>query len=79
MTPSGATDLAHGVRELIVGTGGESVTGFGTAAAGSQKRGNHIFGVEKLTLHPTSYDLSFVNDTTNGKTFSDSVPGTACH
>jgi hypothetical protein len=78
MTASG-TPSATGVRELIVGTGGESVTGFATTAGGSQKRGNHIFGVEKLTLHAASYDLSFVNDATNGKSFSDDVPGTPCH
>jgi hypothetical protein len=78
MTPSGALDTAHGVRELIVGTGGESVTGFGTIAPNSQKRGNHIFGVEQLVLKSTSYDLTFVNDTTN-KAFSDSLAGTACH
>jgi hypothetical protein len=74
-TPSGAAN-ANGVRELVVGTGGKSHSGFGTAtpSATSQVRNSNTFGVLKLTLHATSYDWRFVPEA--GKTFTDSGTGT---
>jgi hypothetical protein len=76
MTPSGTVDLANGVREFVVGTGGKSMYSFGpTAVPGSEVRGGG-FGVLKLTVHPTGYDWSFVPAA--GTTFNDS--GSApCH
>jgi hypothetical protein len=75
MTPSGQADAAHGVREFIVGTGGENLAPFATPEPASQTQG-HSFGVLQLTLHPTSYEWSFVPTTAGG--FTDS--GTqACH
>jgi hypothetical protein len=56
--PSGAVDTARGIRQFIVGTGGDSHAGL---------KGSHnvqftqkAFGVIKLTLHPSSYDWKFV-------------------
>jgi acid phosphatase type 7 len=70
-TPTGAAN-ASGIREFVVGTGGKSHSGFGTAtpSATSQVRNSTTFGVLKLTLHPTSYDWRFVPE--SGKTFTDS-------
>ncbi len=58
-TPTGTADNARGIREFVVGTGGEShytTTGGGL----SEAHNSATFGVLRLTLHPTSYDWSFV-------------------
>jgi len=52
----------NGIREIIVGTGGRDSQGFGTVAPNSLVRKNKIFGVMKLTLHPTGYDWAFIPD-----------------
>jgi hypothetical protein len=65
-----------GIRQISVGTGGRDSQGFGTVAANSVVRKNHIFGVMKLTLEPTSYRWEFVADPTTP--FVDSGTGT-CH
>jgi hypothetical protein len=75
-SPSGARDDAAGIREMVVGTGGAFYTGFSTIMPNSLVRGSGIFGVLKLTLHPTSYDWTFVADPTTP--FTDSGTGT-CH
>jgi acid phosphatase type 7 len=73
-TPSGAANSA-GIREFVVGTGGKSHSGFGTAtpSATSQVRNSKAYGVLKLTLHATSYDWRFVPEA--GQTFTDSGTG----
>jgi hypothetical protein len=73
--PAGQAD-ANGIREFVVGTGGANYSGFGTVAANSQARKWQVFGVAKLTLHPGSYDWSFVADPSTP--YSDSGTGT-CH
>jgi hypothetical protein len=73
--PSGVAD-ANGVRQFVVGTGGAFFTGFGTVLPNSQVRRSSVFGVMKLTLHPTSYDWSFVPDPSTP--FADSGTG-SCH
>jgi hypothetical protein len=74
MNPSGGSDAAHGIREFIVGTGGESLVGFGTILPTSEARAVS-YGVLALTLHPSSYDWRFVAET--GATL-DAGSGT-CH
>ena len=56
---AGAVDRTNGMREFIVGTGGDSIGG----APGSKnvEANKRSFGILKLTLHPTSYDWRFVN------------------
>jgi hypothetical protein len=76
MNPAGAADPARGVRQFVVGTGGDNFSGFGTVVANSQVRKTGIFGVLKLNLHPSSYDWSFVADPSTP--WSDSGTGT-CH
>jgi len=76
MTPSGGVDESRGIREFIVGTGGESAH-LPTAEIhpNSEVRGG-AFGVLKLTLKDNSYDWAFVP--VPGSSFSDSGSG-SCH
>jgi len=69
----GNVDNAHGIREFIVGSGGEdhgSLNG-GSNVEATQKG----FGVIELTLHPASYEWKFVS--TNGSVLDSGT--TACH
>ena len=75
-SPSGAADGARGIREFVVGTGGRELRPFGTVRAHSEIRNAETFGVLKLSLHPNSYEWSFVP--VAGKTFTDSGSG-QCH
>jgi hypothetical protein len=72
--PSGAR-AADGIREFVVGTGGDERRPFANIKANSQVRNATTFGVLKLTLHATSFDWKFVPQA--GKTFTDSGSG-AC-
>ena len=75
-TPTGAPDPASGIREIIVGTGGESsVTPTNLIAPNSEVRAA-TFGVLKLTLSPGAYSWKFIP--MSGLTFTDSGSGT-CH
>jgi hypothetical protein len=75
-TPGGRADPGHGIREIVVGTGGESHYGFARTKPNSQVRQSGTFGVLKLTLHPGGYDWRFVPQA--GRTFRDSGH-TPCH
>jgi hypothetical protein len=68
--PSENYDPAHGIREFVVGTGGEDLHVFTTSMPLTEIRDGTVFGVLKLTLHATSYDWQFVPVT--GQTFTDS-------
>lgn len=70
--PQNASGAASstGMAEIVVGTGGSFYTGFGTVVANSAVHKSNIFGVLKMTLRPTSYTWSFVQD--NSTPFSDS-------
>src|SRR5205085_9370357 len=59
--PSGALDLARGIRQFIVGTGGRSLYTQATPLPNSEVRESHSFGVLELTLRPASYDWRFVS------------------
>lgn len=74
--PFGVADEVYGVREIVVGTGGENLREFKVVQANSLVRSNNTFGVLALTLHPAGYDWRFVP--VAGKTFTDSGAG-ACH
>jgi chitodextrinase len=68
--PDETIDRSRGVREIIVGTGGRNVYGFGSIEPISEVRNDTTFGVLSLTLHPGSYDWRFVPVV--GETFRDS-------
>jgi acid phosphatase type 7 len=75
-TPGGVADPARGIREFVVGTGGDSLYAFLPPKPNSQVRNVDTFGVLKLTLHPASYEWEFIP--VAGETFTDS--GTdSCH
>lgn len=67
---------ANGVRQFIVGTGGESLMSLSSRLPISQASNDKTFGVLKMTLHPGSYDWQFVPIA--GSTYTDSG-STACH
>ena len=62
LAPNGTVDQRKGIREFVVGTGGDNLQRFGAPVQGSEVRSNKSFGVLKLTLHSRSYDWRFVND-----------------
>ncbi len=76
-TPTGALDNVNGIREFVVGTGGNSLYSWpGNPIANSEVRSDVNYGVIKLTLWPTSYDWEFVP--VAGGTFSDNG-NASCH
>lgn len=74
--PAGQADVHHGIREIVVGTGGKSHTPLGFAQPNSEVRNADTYGVLKLTLAPGSYAWEFVPE--EGRTFRDSGSA-ACH
>jgi acid phosphatase type 7 len=74
--PAGRRDPARGIREFIVGTGGEQHHPVSPAAPNSQVRDHTSFGVLELTLRPDGYDWEFIPEA--GGAFADSGSGT-CH
>jgi hypothetical protein len=75
--PDGTKDAANGVRELLIGTGGRALYGAGVSTVATiEKKEYNTFGVGKLTLSATGYQVNFVP--VAGRTFTDSVTGT-CH
>ena len=78
--PNGVADLAKGIREFVVGTGGESHVRFPTAARLPTSRASNAltFGILTLTLHTNGYDWRFIHAA--GGTFTDaSIAPTPCH
>ena len=76
MRPDGTPDAARGLRQITVGTGGNSLYSFGTIHPNSEVRSNSTNGVLKLTLSPTSYVWEFIP--VLGGAFTDSGTG-VCH
>ncbi|MCC6223272.1 MAG: hypothetical protein IT201_07230, partial [Thermoleophilia bacterium] len=70
-TPAGTLDLAAGLTEFVVGTGGSRHYSFadGILKGNSQARNDDAFGVLKLVLHPDSFEWQFLPEA--GKTFTD--------
>jgi acid phosphatase type 7 len=80
-TSTGVPDVARGIRQFVVGTGGRNLTPWETTPpntnpANSEVRNNTTFGVLQLTLHPSSYEWVFVPIA--GQSFTDTGT-TACH
>lgn len=66
----------RGITEVVVGTGGTGLNGFGSPIAESRVRNSVAHGVLKLSLAPGSYSARFIPIA--GQTFTDSFNGT-CH
>ncbi len=79
MAPDGSPDPIYGIRQMIAGTGGEDHAKITNPLPTDLAHDARTFGVLFLTLHPTSYEWSFVpaNGAGNG-TFTDSG-ATMCH
>jgi hypothetical protein len=71
----GRIDLLNGIREIVVGTGGRSLSGFEEILPGSERHDNTSYGILKLELGPGFYSFEFVPAT---GTFRDSGSG-HCH
>ena len=57
---AGGLDLAGGMREFVVGTGGAELRSFATIQPNSQVRRAGVLGVLKLTLRPAGYEWAFI-------------------
>jgi PKD repeat protein len=76
-TPDGAADSARGIREIIIGTGGEGLDEPNTNRIGnSEVNISQVYGVLRLTLAAGSYGWKFIPIA--GQTASDSGDA-ACH
>jgi acid phosphatase type 7 len=74
--PQGNPDPAHGIREIVVGTGGRSHDPLGVPTPNSEVTEWKTYGVLKLTLAPGKYSWEFIP--AEGETFHDSGSG-VCH
>jgi hypothetical protein len=71
MTPLGQVDRAKGIREFIVGTGGNGHTSLSTQTPAIREAASDLaYGVLKITLHPAGYDWQFL--ATSKAPFDDS-------
>jgi acid phosphatase type 7 len=68
--PNGNAAPGRGIRQFIVGTGGNGLYRFNGIRANSEVRHNTAYGVLKLTLDPASYGWEFIP--VAGQSFSDS-------
>src|SRR6185437_3795854 len=80
---SGNNDPANGIREVIVGTGGESLVSAAPSASPAPLVNYRGFGYLRMVLHPTGYDAQFiaangaVKDTFSGTCHGSSPPPAA--
>ena len=72
----GQLDVARGMREFVVGTGGAAAYAIASPAPHSEVRNSGTRGVLKLTLYPDRYDWNFVP--VAGSTFAD-AGSASCH
>jgi len=83
LDPSGTNDPANGIREVIVGTGGESLVSASPSASPAPLVNYRGFGYLRMVLHPTGYDAQFiaatgaVKDTFSGTCHGSSPPPAA--
>ncbi len=74
--PSGKANLARGIRNFVVGTGGAPLLPMRAKTPNLQVRQNSAHGVLKFSLYPTWYKWEFIP--VAGKTFRDSGSNN-CH
>ena len=58
--PDGRLDRARGIRQFIVGTGGNQLYEIGEPKPNSVVRNTSTYGVLRLTLYPTRYEFRFL-------------------
>jgi hypothetical protein len=75
--PTGAADSVRGIREFVVGTGGNpNLHPLNTPVPNIEVADNTTWGVLQLTLHPRGYDWQFIRAA--GGSFTDSG-SQSCH
>jgi hypothetical protein len=72
-TDAGVRDAAHGIREFVVGTGGNSMYPFTRQPLANSLVRADVYGVLKLRLLPRSYRWQFL--AVEGSSFADSGSG----
>jgi hypothetical protein len=72
-SPAGLAEPTRGIRQFIVGTGGDGVGGLGVPKPNSEISNASSYGAIKLTLRPGAYDWQFLPAV--GSSFTDA--GTA--
>ena len=75
-TATGAVDAARGIRQFVVGTGGQAHHALRTIQPNSASVNTTTFGVLKLALYPGGYDWQFVPEAGGGFTDAGSA---GCH
>ncbi|MFY9822964.1 MAG: metallophosphoesterase [Thermoanaerobaculia bacterium] len=74
--PDGRPDPEHGIREMVVGTGGREVRPFTTLRANSEARNDQDLGILKLRLRTDGYDWQFLP--VRGASYTD-AGSAGCH
>jgi len=74
--PDGTSDPEHGIRQFVVGTGGQFLRPFEVIRANSEVRDAKTFGVIRLKLRADGYDWEFLP--ASGNTFRD-AGSSGCH
>ncbi len=77
LNPSGGADPAEGIREVIVGTGGEALVSASAGANPAPLANYRTFGYLRMVLHAAGYEAQFIDSTGAVKdTFSGTCHGT---
>jgi uncharacterized repeat protein (TIGR01451 family) len=77
LNTSGGADAANGIREVIVGTGGEALVSASASANPAPLANYRTFGYLRMVLHATGYEAQFIDSTGAAKdTFSGTCHGT---
>lgn len=74
--PAGGRDPTRGIREFVVGTGGDNLQGFPSSHPNSEVRIRDTFGVLLMRLKADGYDWSFTPELPDGQT---DVGSAVCH
>jgi hypothetical protein len=74
--PEGNPDPEAGIVQIVVGTGGASLRGFGEVHPASESRSDDAHGVLRLDLRPDGYGWQFIP--VEGDTFTDAGEA-GCH
>jgi hypothetical protein len=74
MDAGGRRDDARGIRQFVVGTGGDGFTAMDAITPNSEVVNDRTFGLLKLVLAPGSYTWEFIP--VAGGSFRDSGSGT---
>jgi acid phosphatase type 7 len=60
MDPEGYLDEARGIRQFVVGTGGDNVRSIVAVQPGSEVHSTDVYGVLRLTLLADAYEWEFI-------------------